>query len=355
MTQTGTGAGAATIDWDAARRRAASLVRPGPMVDRAQARQLVSSLRLAAARAPEIVGGVTGLHEAAEVATQLPTYVVDRPRWAEANVAMFADLVGDELPSSQLWGSGRMAGEQLGVMLSLLAPRVLGQFDPFTPQPAGPGRLLVVAPNVLHLQRELRFDADDFQLWVCLHEQTHAVQFSAAPWLPGHLREAMTALTTSMADEAESGRRLRALLGAIPRALAGEPADATSGGPIVGALLTEDERTQLERVLAVMSLLEGHADVVMDEAGPAVVPTVERIRRTFEARRGGQGLLDVMLRRLLGLDAKLAQYREGAAFVRGVTAAVGHAGLNAVWTGPEQLPRAEEIGDPAAWVGRVHG
>jgi len=343
------------IDWDSARRRAAALVRPGPVVERAQAETLVASLHGAARRAPAIVGDVTGLHGAASAASLLPVLVVDRPRWAEANIAMFRDMIGEQLPTSGGWGSARMAGEELGVMLSLLASRVLGQFDPFTPLPDGPGRLLVVAPNVLHLQRELRLDAADFHLWVCLHEQTHAVQFSAAPWLPEHLRSAMTALTTSIADTEEAARRLRAALEAIPRALAGDGADATSGGAIIGAVLDAEEQVQLERILAVMSLLEGHADVVMDEAGPQVVPTVERIRRAFEARRGGHGLIDVLLRRLLGLDAKLAQYREGAAFVRGVLTTVGHTGLNAVWTGPEQLPSADEIADPAAWVRRVHG
>jgi coenzyme F420 biosynthesis associated uncharacterized protein len=348
-------AGASAVDWDVARRRSAALTPPGPAVERAEAAELVAKIRQAAARAPAIVGDVTGLHEAAGRAALLPTYVVDRARWAEANIAMFAELVGDDLPSLGGVGSARLAGEELGVLLSLLAGRVLGQFDPFTPTPDGGGRLLVVAPNVLHTQRELRFDPTDFQLWVCLHEQTHAVQFSAAPWLPGHLRQHMTALTASMAEADEAPRRVRSLLEALPRALAGGPVDATSGGPLMAAVLTESEQTELERVLAVMALLEGHADVVMDEAGPAVVPTVVKIRRAFERRRDGTGLLDTVMRRLLGMDAKLAQYRQGAAFVRGVTAAVGHEGLNAVWTGPEQLPLAAEITDPAAWVRRVHG
>lgn len=352
----GVSAGEATaIDWDVAKRRAAALVRPGPAVQRPEAEALVTSLRTSAQRAPAIVGEVTGLHEAAITASALPTYVVDRPGWASANVAMFADMLGDSLPTSEAWGSARMAGEELGVMLSLLATRVLGQFDPFTPLPDGPGRLLVVAPNVLQLERELHLDPADFHLWVCLHEQTHAVQFSAAPWLPEHLRGAMTSLTTSISEVGEAARRLRAMLEAIPRALTGEAADATSGGALMGAVLNPDEQRQLERILAVMSLLEGHADVVMDEAGPQVVPSVARIRRAFEARRGGQGLIDVLLRRLLGLDAKLAQYREGAAFVRGVLGQVGHSGLNAVWSGPDALPVAEEIADPAAWVRRVHG
>ncbi|GAB2605053.1 zinc-dependent metalloprotease [Pseudactinotalea suaedae] len=347
------GAGAAAIDWDLARRRAAALSPAGPVVERAEASAVVASLRAAAARAPGYVGDVTGLHEAAELAEALPTYVIDRARWAEANLEMFADLLGDELPEVGPI-SARFAGEELGVLLSLLASRVLGQFDPFTASTGG-GRLLVVAPNVLHVQRELRLDAADFHLWVCLHEQTHAVQFSAAPWLPGHLREHMSALATSMSDTAGAGRRLSSLLRSLPRVLEGAPIDATSGGPLMSAVLTADEQAQLERVLAVMALLEGHADVVMDEAGPSVVPTVAKIRRAFERRRDGTGVADMLMRRLLGMDAKLAQYRQGAAFVRGVTATVGHAGLNAVWSGPEQLPLATEITDPAAWVRRVHG
>ncbi len=104
-----------------------------------------------------------------------------------------------------------------------------------------------------------------------------------------------------------------------------------------------------------MSLLEGHADVVMDEVGPGVVPSVERIRERFTRRRAGRGAVDRLLRRLLGLDAKMRQYADGARFVREVTAAVGTDGFNRVWTGPDTLPAAAEIADPAAWVRRVHG
>jgi uncharacterized protein (DUF2342 family) len=62
-----------------------------------------------------------------------------------------------------------------------------------------------------------------------------------------------------------------------------------------------------------------------------------------------------MIRRLLGFDAKLRQYRDGAAFVRGVLDRVGMAGFNAVWAGPAYLPSKDEIADPGRWVARVHG
>jgi uncharacterized protein (DUF2342 family) len=58
---------------------------------------------------------------------------------------------------------------------------------------------------------------------------------------------------------------------------------------------------------------------------------------------------------LLGLEAKMRQYRDGAVFVRAVTAQVGTDGFNAVWTSPETLPLPGEIENPPAWVQRVHG
>jgi coenzyme F420 biosynthesis associated uncharacterized protein len=124
---------------------------------------------------------------------------------------------------------------------------------------------------------------------------------------------------------------------------------------LLDLLQTPEQREVLDRITAVMSLLEGHADVVMDGVGPEVIPSVAEIRRKFNQRRKGAGTLDRMLRKLLGLDAKMAQYRNGAIFVRGVVDQVGMDGFNKVWVSPENLPSKAEIADPEAWVRRVHG
>ena len=55
------------------------------------------------------------------------------------------------------------------------------------------------------------------------------------------------------------------------------------------------------------------------------------------------GLLDRLLRSLLGVEAKVRQYAEGSAFTRQVVDAVGMDGFNAVWTSPETLPSRAEI------------
>ena len=67
-----------------------------------------------------------------------------------------------------------------------------------------------------------------------------------------------------------------------------------------------------------MSLLEGHADVVMDGVGPEVIPQRRRDpARSSPSAAQGQGF-DKIIRKLLGLDAKMRQYRDGAAFCRRV-------------------------------------
>jgi coenzyme F420 biosynthesis associated uncharacterized protein len=361
-----TSAAAAEIDWELALRRAALVARPGPRADRAELVALVAELRDAARLAPAHVAGVTGLDVAAAAATAGPVLVIDRPRWAEVNLQMFRHLLeGAPLPPHP--GAGRLAGEELGMVLGLLASRVLGQFDPFTPRPddgsgARAGRLVLVAPNVLHVERQLRLVAADFRLWVCLHEQTHAVQFAAAPWLAEHLGARVRELLSGFEDTERAEDRLRALVQALPRVLRGvaapgsdAQAPAASGSALLDVVLDEDERAAVASAIAVMTLLEGHADVVMDAVGPGVIPSLHGIRAKFEARRDSRRPTDVLLRRLLGLDAKVAQYRTGAAFVRSVVETVGHEGLNAVWSGPRALPSAAEIREPAAWVRRVHG
>ncbi|MFC7407074.1 zinc-dependent metalloprotease [Georgenia alba] len=347
------------VDWQTAVRRAGGLARPGPTGTPAELRALVQVLRRAAAEAPEHVAEITGLTRAAQQVADVPVYVVDRPRWSQANVEMFARLTDGLLPTSPLPGSGRVAGEEMGFVLAILSTKVLGQYDPFGDEPRG--RLLLVAPNVLKIERELNLDAMDFRLWVCLHEQTHAVQFAAAPWLPEHLAGRMRRLVGGVSATPDGSARLaravRGVLDAATAALGGTPQEKPDdlGGPLVDAFLDERERADLAEIVAVMSLLEGHADVVMDEVGPGRLPSVRHIRAAFEKRRDGTSTGDVLLRRILGMDAKVAQYRNGARFVRAVVDEVGHAGLNAVWTSPETLPTAAEVSDPAAWVRRVHG
>jgi coenzyme F420 biosynthesis associated uncharacterized protein len=281
--------------------------------------------------------------------------LVDKLRSSRPDPGAFATAIGS-----------RVTGLEAGGLFAFLSSKVLGQFDPFftgladdraersaigLATPSYGGRLLLVAPNIVQVERELDVDPEDFRLWVCLHEETHRVQFTAVPWLRAHLLGEMeTLLDKTDLDPSRLGQMVRDGIERVGQLVRGE-GDVS----LLDIVQTPEQRAVIERLTAVMSLLEGHADVVMDGVGPEVVGSVGHIRTKFNARRAGAGPLDQMIRKLLGFDAKLRQYRDGAVFVRGAIDKVGMAGFNAVWAEPGNLPSKDEISDPASWVARVHG
>ena len=343
------------IDWDLAVRVGSRLAGDGPVVSRTEAASVVEELRAGAEKSTPLVREFTGLHAEERSA---PVLVVDRPGWIRANADGFATVIapiitklqekkGAPSPMTEAVGS-RITGAELGVMLGFLGNKVLGQFDPFHEAPGEAGRLLLVAPNIVNAERELDVDEHDFRLWVCLHEETHRVQFTAVPWMREHLQSLMGEIVGSL--ETDPGRLLSEGLSRI-----GELVSGKSDGSLIDLVSTPEQKKVIDQITGVMSLLEGHADVVMDVVGPEVIPSVAEIRAKFTKRRKGVGTLDRLLRRLLGLDQKMAQYRDGAVFVRRTVEAVGMDGFNAVFAEPANLPSKDEIHDPSAWVRRVHG
>ncbi|MEU3451418.1 zinc-dependent metalloprotease [Streptomyces thermolilacinus] len=366
--------GAEMVDWNLAVATAIRFVRPGPEVSRDEAREVVAELRRHAKASEEHVRGFTRMVPEGHEPEDTPVLVVDRAGWVRANVAGFRELLKPLLdkmaerrsggPGGAVLGAvgGKVTGVELGMLLSFLASRVLGQYETFAPAtrelPAGEnggGRLLLVAPNIVHVERELAVDPHDFRLWVSLHEETHRTQFTAVPWLRDHLQgEIQAFLGATEMDPMTVLERLRdavqTFAGARP-----EAEEDDGGRSLVELVQTPEQREILGRLTAVMSLLEGHADYVMDGVGPQVVPSVAEIREKFQQRRArGASRLDLALRRLLGLDAKLRQYRDGERFVRAVVDEVGMDGFNRVWTSPNTLPTKAEIARPADWVARVH-
>ncbi|WP_127781836.1 zinc-dependent metalloprotease [Rhodococcus sp. X156] len=347
---------APVVDWRLAGRTAQRLVRPGPVVSPQQATEVVAELHDAAGRAELPVRAVTGLADGVPVPA---AQVLDRPRWAAAAATSMGALTGTAVrpggPGPGL--SGRTAGLQVGVVLSYLASAVLGQYDPFAPatgtddDSAGGGSLLLVAPNVVATERALQVDPADFRLWVCLHEVTHRVQFTATPWLVDHMAATVTTLTTGLdAPLGELAGRLSGVLRSVARE--GTGPDGVVG--LLGALQAPPQREALQKLMALGTLLEGHADHVMDAVGPAVVPSVRHIRAGFDRRRARPANpVQRVLRALLGIDAKIAQYERGKVFVEHVVGREGMAGFNQVWSSAAALPVDAEITDPQRWINRV--
>ena len=345
------------VDWGFAKATGRRLVQAGPRVTPAQAADVVASLRSAAERSRGPVAETARMHSPAGSS---PVLIVDRPGWIDVNVdslrSMLEPVVAamlakrkTSIPGSDLAMEvgGKVTGAEVGTLLAFLASKILGQYDL---APDATPRLLLVAPNVMQTETELRVNPADFRLWICLHEETHRVQFTAVPWLRQHVIDSARTLSLDLApDPDQLGDKILQVARNLPDAL------RSGGNGLTDIFATPEQRAQIAKVTAIMSLLEGHADVVMDDVGPATVPSVEHIRSRFQERRNDVTGVNKILRRLLGLEAKMRQYRDGAVFVRAVTDKVGVDGFNAVWTSPQTLPLPEEIEDPARWVQRVHG
>ncbi|MFC4373027.1 zinc-dependent metalloprotease [Nocardia halotolerans] len=338
----------APVDWRLAVRTGAALAPSGPRASRETAEQVVAELASASVLAELPVREVSGLLDDRPVPQAL---IVDRPGWISAAADSMSVLTGTENAGKGKL-VGKPAGVQVGTMLAFLSTAILGQYDPFTGED---GTLLLVAPNILGVERALGVDPSDFRLWVCLHEVTHRVQFSSAPWLAEYMRTNVDIL--SEVGEEPLSEMLTRLLGEVRSRRNGDTADDPNSRGIVGLLRAAQappQREALDRLLMLGTLLEGHADHVMDAVGPAVVPTVTDIRSAFDRRRQKpSNPIQRVLRALLGVDAKVAQYVRGKKFVDAVVDRVGIAEFNTVWTNADTLPLLDEIDEPQRWISRV--
>ena len=374
MAVTSKGTAAGLVDWRTVERLTA-LIPAGPSASRSARASSVAVLRRSALEAPAWVARITGLNRAAQqVAETTRVSVVDRAGLVRASTRALRGLM-EQVPAPQASEAVRLVGaaEMAGAM-SLLATRLLGQVVPAAGTGAdGDGgrggeaspHLLLVAPNVLAMRRQLDLDMLDLPAWVCLHEMTHAVQLAAAPWLGPYLSDSMRMVIGAVVEAVyggpgggadgtgEQGLRRRPGRAARIAARAGR-------GRMLEGLTNFKERSEVASLAAALTFLEGHAEVVLDDVHPNRMPSVHRLRAVLSRSRAadagigpGPGLGSLLLHRLMGLEAKEAQYADGTAFVRSVVARIGHEGLNVVWTDPALLPTPAEIARPDVWVRRV--
>lgn len=358
----------ARIDWSLAAATGRKLVRSGPKTTAYTLEAARAELADAAVRAEGPVREVTGLADGLPVPA---ARVLDRPGWIDAAaVSMRSMLDGstsgvdaDDEHAGGIQGfvegiSGKVGGVQAGGLLAFLATAILGQYDPFTPNPGAgsvasgpnkdPGVLMLVTPNIIAVERSLHVVPSDFRLWVCLHEVTHRVQFSANPWLRQYMSDNIAVLTS---ETGESAGEIAARITASLRG--GKPREKGVIG-VMQLVQSPEQYDAFNRMMMLGTLLEGHADHVMDAVGPEQVPTVESIRAAFDRRRATpRNPVQRIIRALIGMDAKLAQYTRGKAFVDEVVSTVGMERFNTIWTSPETMPRTDEIDEPSRWIQRV--
>jgi len=286
--------------------------------------------------------------------------VLDRGGWVAANVASmrqlltpFTERVGARMARSPVAPLGRrVAAAELGFLLGYVAQRVLGQYDLLVPDESegttSDDAVYYVGPNVLVLEKRFAFRPRDFRLWIALHELTHRAQFTGVPWLRGYFLDQVGEVLGGV--DADPRRLARAVARVVDEVRHGR--NPIEEGGVVALLASEQQRAGLERVQALMSLLEGHGNAVMNHLGAQLVDGQARMAAVLQARRAARGAT-ALLHRLLGLELKMRQYEVGEAFVVGVEREAGPRGIDAAWRGPEMLPTLAELADPAAWLERT--
>jgi coenzyme F420 biosynthesis associated uncharacterized protein len=353
------------VDWPAAERFAEARLRRAP--GRLTAAELAAT---EPAYAETMTRIVPRLSQA--LGTELPgvvgrSGVVDRAGWVRANSVSFASLIGrlegdllDQIvpPGGGIGQAGValanrwITTRQIGLLLGFMGSRVLGQYDlALLSAEMTPGRLLFVEENIRLTARNLGVPLADFRTWIALHETTHAFEFEAHPWLRPYLAER---LERQLGAFTADGRGVAApdLLRRLGRSFRRDQ----DGGNWMERLMTDEQRRLFRETQAVMSLLEGFSDYIMDEVGRDLVPDVERISARFHARREQRKSgFERAIMRVTGMDMKLEQYKKGERFVRTIAERGGPAALERLWSGPETMPLEGEIEAPQRWLLRVMG
>jgi coenzyme F420 biosynthesis associated uncharacterized protein len=350
-------AGTRLVDWEAVRAIARRRLGNADTLLGAQERQAAEAFyRDALLRIEPVV--------AAEIGAQLPRAletpaVINRREWIDLNLSTFERLferverimttaADEDTPGRALARivNRSLGNQQLGFLLSFLARKVLGQYDIslLATSPAARGRLHFVEPNIVSTAATMRLPLDEFRTFIALHEATHAFEFEAYPWL----REHFAGLVAESIDQlaADSGGMAARLRSAMARR--GE-------GHWLERMMTPAQLAIFQRTQALMSLLEGYSNHVMNAAGERLLPGFGQIHDRFERRNQSRSALERAIMRLTGLDLKMEQYQAGERFVDTVIASRDRAFLNRVWEGPDSLPTLDEIRAPARWIARLEG
>jgi coenzyme F420 biosynthesis associated uncharacterized protein len=287
---------------------------------------------------------------------------ISRRDWVSSNITSMRALLDPVLeragaglgplrPAVQI-AVGVVLTTEVGVVVGYLAQRVLGQYELVLLDEAAddrPPRLLFVLPNLGEAVRAFGAEEREFVTWVTLHEVTHAVQFSGVPWLQSHLAGLVRELLHGAEVRLDSSRTLRW----PTRAGMSRVGGALRRGDFISLVVSPTERSVLDQVQAVMAVIEGHAEHVMDAVAPDLLPSLPRLRDSLNRRRRSQSTLSRIVARMLGLELKLRQYEQGKHFCDAIVEAGGTEALHYVFSSPEVLPTLTELRDPPLWLART--
>ena len=292
------------------------------------------------------------------------TFAFDRVDWINANLEgfqrMFAPIEQlDNIQSSnsvaaRLWGgvNQTVLSYEIGLLLGYLARRVLGQYDLaiLGREPVSTGKLYYVEPNIRSIEHSLGLPKDDFRMWLALHETTHAFEFEAYPWVRTYFNDLLGRYMEFMKEDAEQLKQgMRGLKVFAARARHRRPGQSSW----MEALMSPAQRELFLKMQALMCVVEGYSNHVMNAVGRDLLQNYELISRRFEERQRQRTPAEQLFARLTGLDVKMEQYRAGERFIDEVGRLGGADAMRRVWESPDTLPTMDEIREPSRWVQRV--
>jgi coenzyme F420 biosynthesis associated uncharacterized protein len=321
----------------------------------------------------ELVGEVSGIARPAPVRWG----VIGRNAWAEANISGMSRLLEplasglarrmDKNPLPVKVAQRAAISAEVGVLLGYISRRVLGQYDVLVTESAEssdssrPSRrrrrgappegttLYFVGQNIVETERRFGFVPRDFALWVAVHEVTHRFQFAGVPWLQDRFFSLINTYLGSMQLDA---RGLAARVSTAARRLMAGSVPPEERNPIY-LFASDEQRTALDDLQALMALVEGHGNYVMDAVGKEVIPSFSRMRGVFQRRREQTTMIQRAINHVIGLEMKLRQYELGQRFCEAVVAREGPAALARLWADPDMFPALRELREPDLWLKRV--
>ena len=280
--------------------------------------------------------------------------VVSRREWVDRNLGGYTKMVGDALPAFNADESTpaeaisrRLVVTEVGALRGFLSKRVLGQYELVLPAEDEADSIAFVGGNILSMERTNQFAPADFRMWIALHESAHRAQFIGVPWM----REYFRGLISEMIEHSKvsDGRFGRMYARVRDARRASEPIIDERG--LMGFVATPAQAETLDRVQALMSLLEGHGHFVMDRIGERVLTSQARMSAIIKNRRNDPRVQALF--RLTGIEMKMKQYAEGEQFIAEVERIASLSVIDSAWEKPEALPTLAEIREPEAWVRRV--
>lgn len=356
----------AIVDWQLAERVAHGLIAGlptapgfgGPTAAPPYAAREVANACSEAADAVSAYAGLGAIESGPEAeligrrewATNALATLAEAAKPIEARVGRELDLPGP-LGAIARRAAGAAVGTEAGLAAGYAAKRVLGQYDLALVGPARPARLLFVAENMATSRANLGADHDLFLRWIALHECTHVLQFERVQWLAPQMRSLAGELLDGAAEGLDAGA-----VAALGKRLLRDPRElgrALVRGELTRLLTDPARHRLLDRMQATMSVIEGHAEHVMDAAAADFGPQLSDLRRRLDERRARRGGFGDLIARLLGMDLKLRQYELGKRFCDVVADRSGPEGLLRLWRSPEDLPDLVELEDPGRWLARV--